>query len=985
LDWTAAVSQIAFRDVEAARSNLARVAGRVPPAVREALPTLLADSPDPDAALNLFERLSSEENQEVLRLFERNRVLVHYAILVFGYSQYLGETLIQNPDLFHILGRDKSLDRSHSREDFRESFARFRSRSFETDISQLLARFKRREYVRIMLRDVLRIATLADTTAEISALSDVLIEEALQHADAALRNRFGPPQHMDAQERVVETPFAVLALGKLGGSELNYSSDVDLLFLYGDGERPPRQGFSGLPGDADVESSSEISNREYFIRLAQQVTEVLSRMSREGPVFRIDLRLRPQGREGEPAVGLAHALRYYAESAHDWELQALIKVRHCAGDVELGRHFIRAVQPFVYRKTMNFAAIETAVNARERMDIRRQRSTTRRPSTIDVKLDRGGIRDIEFLVQCLQRVYGGSEPWLRSGGTLFSLQKLHDKSHISSKDFQDLTQGYEFLRAVEHRLQIRRGQQVHRLPESEADLRWLHRSVFEEQGPAGDEVDDLVHSVRRKMLAVAEIYQRVIHSQQYFKREKDESEFALAPVETSREQSYNQMLARLASDCPELHAVAARRDLTTHTRRNLHRFLNAAFTSSERYAAVLRAPEALNLALRLFGVSDYLTDILVRHPQEISTVEEIGEPGSRAENGQLFGDTAGYAIATDPVFAYVAASGASRGEKLALLRQHYRHRVFAGGARDVMELRPVYESLAEMSATADDAVRAALAISDPPAGFSVLALGRLGTSEFDVASDADLLFVRDESVDMRTATHVAERMVEALAAYTIDGTVFAVDPRLRPRGTEGELVITPSVLAAYFAEEARPWEALTYTKLRHIAGDEQVASRTLAAVEEHLARFAADPHAFAHAAREMRAKLEKSAEPDFKREEGGFYDIDFIVSYLAVVHGLEGIEGNIRERLHGLAARELLSDDDCATLDAAAELLRTLEHVIRLVLGKARKSLPAGEHAHQTAEQLTCRILGRRFAKGLESELKQTAHAVREVYLRLVV
>lgn len=303
----------------------------------------------------------------------------------------------------------------------------------------------------------------------------------------------------------------------------------------------------------------------------------------------------------------------------------------------------------------------------------------------------------------------------------------------------------------------------------------------------------------------------------------------------------------------------------------------------------------------------------------------------------------------------------------------------------MMELRPVYDSLAEMSAIADDAVRAALAISDPPPGFAVLALGRLGTSEFDVASDADLLFVRDESVDARAATHVAEQMVEALAAYTIDGTVFAVDPRLRPRGTAGELVITPSALSGYFAEEARPWEALTYTKLRHIAGAEEVAARTLAAVEENMARFAADPHAFTLAVREMRMKLEKSPEPDFKREQGGFYDIDFVVSYLAVVHGLDGFQGSIRDRLHGLAERGLLSDADCAILDAGAELLRTLEHVIRLVSGKARKSLPAGEHARNTTEHLTARILGRRFAKGLDNELAQTARAVHEVYERLLV
>jgi glutamate-ammonia-ligase adenylyltransferase len=453
MDWATAASKIRFRDPESARLNLARLGERLSPGVTGTLPTLLGESPDPDSALNLLERLiSAPENHELLRLLDRSRYLVHYAIALFGYSQWLGETLIQNTDLFHALCRERTLERSHSREDFQEHLARFRSRSFEIDISQLLARFKKREYIRIMLRDVLRFATLAETTAEISALSDVLIEEARRHTDAILRNRYGAPQHLDQHGRVVDTPFAVLSMGKLGGNELNYSSDVDLLFLYGDGERPipdeqdrlawgttSRQGAGSREQGAGGER--EISNREYFIRLAQQVTEVLSRVTREGAVFRIDLRLRPQGAEGEPAVPLAHALRYYARVAHDWELQALIKVRYSAGDLELAREFIRGVQPFVYREELNFAAIETAVNSREKIGAhRRKPAAIRRSNALDVKLDRGGIRDIEFLVQCLQRVYGGAEAWLRSGGTLFSLQKLHDKGHISGKDFHELSQ-----------------------------------------------------------------------------------------------------------------------------------------------------------------------------------------------------------------------------------------------------------------------------------------------------------------------------------------------------------------------------------------------------------------------------------------------------------------------------------------------------------------------------------------------------------------
>jgi glutamate-ammonia-ligase adenylyltransferase len=971
VDQATAISQIAFHDPEAAARNLERIAARAPRGVLDALPTLLTGSPDPDAALNLFDKLCAEGSDESLRLLDRHRGLIHYALAVFGNSQFLGETLIQNPDLLQQLAREKNLDRSHSREDFEESLARFRTRSFEADTALALARFKRREYIRIMLRDVLGLATLAETTGEISALSDVLIAEALRKADSALGKRYGPPRHNDAQGRLVDTPFAVLSLGKLGGNELNYSSDVDLMFLHGDGEPP---------------AAGEISNREYFIRLAQQTTEMLSRLTPEGPVFRIDLRLRPQGSEGEPAVGLSQALRYYSEVAHDWELQAMIKARHSAGDLALAREFLRAVQPHVYRAALNFAAIETALDTREKISSHRRRKAPAKATGLDVKLDRGGIRDIEFLVQCLQRVYGGEERWLRSGGTLFSLQKLHDKGHISGKDFHDLNSGYEFLRRVEHRLQLRQGQQTHRLPQSPAELRVLTRSVT---GPRAAEArEGIEEEVRRRMAAVAEIYHRVIHKQHLPKREDQDSEFRLraTAAESGKEQSFKQILEHLAGDSPRLYEIAARRDLASHTRRNLQRFLSAALTSSERYAAVSRAPQAVEHALQLFAVSDGLTEILIRHPEEIQTLEELGGTEPAPGGPALFphaGDAGG--LSGDPVFAHIASGAVEQGEKMALLRRYSRHRTFAAGARDLAELRPVYESLEELTAAADDAITAALGMAAAPGQFSVLALGRLGSREFDIASDADLLFLHEERFDPGKAARAAEVIVEALAAYTRDGTVFAVDPRLRPRGGEGELVVTPAHLASYFESEAHAWEALTYAKLRFVAGSEKLAERAIAAVEQGSSRFAQDA-SFPAAVREMRLKLEKaeSSEPgSFKTGPGGFYDIDFVASYL-MVRSRARLGGNIRERLHGLAAQGLLSDNDCATLDSAAELLRTLEHVVRLVTGRARKSLPASEHAHETVERLTRKLLRRDFVGSLEGELSRAFASVREVYERVV-
>ena len=991
LDLPAALVNIPFHDPEGAKQNFSRVTERLSPTLVGALPGLLAESPDPDSALILFERLVGESTGEMVRQLNRNNFLAHYAIVVFGHSRFLGETLIQNTDLLQSFLRERNLDRSFSREEFHESLARFRSRSFESDVSLLLARFKRREYVRIMLRDVLKIAPLAETTAEISALADVLIEEALREAENRLQRRYEAPQHLDGEGRSVDTPFAILSLGKLGGNELNYSSDVDLMYIFGDGNEPP---------------GATISNREYFIRLAQQVTEILSRVTRDGTVFRIDMRLRPQGGEGELAISLGHALRYYAETAHDWERQALIKVRHSGGDAALAREFIRGVQPFVYSggiqerdpsprsgfglpaqipaTRLNFPAIETALQARERMHTRRRRMTVNEPNQmIDVKVDRGGIRDIEFLVQCLQRVYGGAEPWLRSRGTLFSLQKLHDKRHISGKEYHELTSAYEFLRHLEHRLQLRQGRQTHELPSSKVDLHTLQRSM---EGYAGgeDRVTDVRDAVRRRMTAVAEIYNRIIHHQQIRRHHAPDTEFELrsTPEPSTADQSNDQILERLAEDSPTLYEVASRHDLSTQARRNLSRFLSSAFTSSERYAAVVRYPQGLEKALELFETSDYVTDILVRHPEEIATLAQLDEVPSRVGSRYLFESPLGNArAAIDPVFDYLAKSSASYGEKLSLLRQHYRHRVFAAGARDITGIRDVYDSLGVTTAAAEDAIAATFDIAGQPEGLAVMALGRLGTGEFDVLSDADLLFVCDDKQDPLKLTKSAEQMMQALAAYTRDGMVFPVDARLRPRGGEGELLVTPTQMEAYFSQEAHPWEALMYGKLRFLAGSGCLGKRAIAATSALFQRFAGDP-GFLPAIREMRTKLENAegGEKNFKTYAGAVYDIDFLVSYLLIKHEVKDKRGTLRDRLWRCVAAGILDKADAATLDHAAELLRTVEHVVRLVVGRARKWLPATEHARQVTEDLVSRILGRQSPDGLDSELARVCEEVRGTY-----
>ncbi len=978
--WT--ISRISFRDPSAAQKGLSEIAARTSRDLSESLISLLADSPDPDFALSSLESLVASGG-EATQLLRQHPRLLHYAIAIFGHSRFLGETLLRNTDLLPALLREGTLDRSFSREDFHEAWARFRARSFENDIALLLARFKRREYVRIMLRDVLAIAELAEATAEISALSDMLIEEALREASSQLQRRCGAPQRVDDGGRLVDTPFCVLSLGKLGGNELNYSSDVDLLYLYG--------GAREAPGAA-------ISHREYFVRLAQTVTDYLSRATREGSVFRIDMRLRPQGSEGELAVSLDHALRYYAESAQDWELQALIKARHSAGDLLLAREFLRAVQPRVYGSSeknqgqdsfpaaakLQFAAIETALETRERLGLRRRADS--RGTEINVKLDRGGIRDIEFLVQCLQRVYGGREAWLRSRGTLFALQKLHDKGHISGRDFQELSGAYEFLRQVEHRLQLRRGQQTHSLP-SERDERAILARSLAGRDPSLSSPEELERALRERMAAVAEIYNRIVHHQQARQKEESpEAEFALgAGVQSPVDQSYEQILERLASDAPAIYEVATRGELGDATRRNLQRFLSAVFTSALRYAVVARNPMGVERALALFDGSDYLTDVLIRHPEEIAALTEVRVPPDPGESGELFSAPFGWTEnVSDPIFRFVATSATAETERLALLRRHYRHRTFAIGARDLMEARPVYASLAAYTGTADDAIHAALTMAGAPTAMAVLALGRLGTGEFDVLSDADVIFVRDEGVSAPIAARAAEKAMHILAAYTREGLVFPVDARLRPHGHDGELVITPAQLQSYFEREAQAWEALSYTKLRYIAGAKTVADEASRAAGQLFARFRNDA-GFGPAVREMRQRLESGEEsPNLKTSPGAMYDIDFATGFLLVKHGVREMRGNLRDRLWRLAEAGALTKTDAAALDHAAELFRTVDHVIRLVAGRSRRWLPGSGHARAVTERNTFRILRRTSERSLEEELLETMQRVRAIYERIL-
>jgi len=303
----------------------------------------------------------------------------------------------------------------------------------------------------------------------------------------------------------------------------------------------------------------------------------------------------------------------------------------------------------------------------------------------------------------------------------------------------------------------------------------------------------------------------------------------------------------------------------------------------------------------------------------------------------------------------------------------------------VTERRPIYSSLADTTAAGEDAISAAFSIVGAPPGLAVLALGRLGSREFDLLSDADLLFVCGERADRQLVTHGAEELIQVLAAYTQEGLVFPVDTRLRPRGEEGELVVTPGQLQAYFSSEAQPWEALTYTKLRFVAGDMDVARSVERTLDTLFQRFAGDSNS-SEDVRTMRRRLELASAPErsIRSAPGALYDGDFLSGFLLVSKGVRPKAGTLRDRIWRCASAGALEKHDAATLDHAAELCRTVEHVMRLVAGRKTRWLPSAEHPRQAVEKLTSQILRREFPDGLERDLIRTFETVREIYERMV-
>lgn len=458
---------------------------------------LTADLPDPETARRFLASLEEQHPRDAAKL-KKNEGLLSDALTLAAYSPLLATTLLQNPDYLWWLNRKRRSPAVRTKDDLLEALGRFVLTHSQLDLHTQLARFRRRELLRVFLGDIRRLATIAEITEDISNLADAILETALRGARQEMDNRFGQPQVVDDKGRKTAAEFCIVSLGKLGSHELNYSSDIDLLFLYSAEGETSGRGTRGI-----------VTNREYFVKLGEAVTQLVGKQAGEGAAYRIDMRLRPHGRVGPLAISVDDAVRYYKDEAHDWERQVLIRSRSSAGDAQVYKRFFEAVEGAVFRSGSDFphegSSVATALEnvRRSKQLIDREQKPER---GFNVKLGRGGIREIEFIAQALQLAHGGNDRWLRAPHTLISLSRLADRGRISEAELTELFDAYEFLRRLEHVLQMENGLQTHTVPD-ELNRRELISSRMRCKGVA--EFDD---QIGRHTKNVQRVFERVFGS-----------------------------------------------------------------------------------------------------------------------------------------------------------------------------------------------------------------------------------------------------------------------------------------------------------------------------------------------------------------------------------------------------------------------------------------------------------------------------------------
>jgi glutamate-ammonia-ligase adenylyltransferase len=753
--------------------------------------------------------------------------------------------------------------------------------------------WKGREMSRVAVRELAGVAPLEETTGELSQIAEICLHRVFEFWNAELRQRYGSPK----------AEFAILALGKLGGGELNHSSDVDLLFLYSE----------------EGQLAPHISYHQFFNRLGNKILETFSTPHPAGSLFRVDLRLRPEGSAGPLARSLESMENYYAGFGETWERIALIKARGIAGSRELAYDFLRLHQPFIYPKSATPDLLEEIARIKHRIerDVVGPEKLER-----DVKLGRGGIRDIEFIVQTLQLIHGARNPFLQEPSMLKALRALRELDLLPRDEVLALDNAYRFLRRVEHRLQIEAEQQTHTVPDEPEALSRLARSL------RFSSASDFTASLQNRMASVRPIFQRIISgsptrggtlSVEFFKDPK-RAEKALTELERGSTSFHvakrtRQIFQRLRPILLDWLSKAADPDVTLN---QFLRFVESYGLRGLLFELLVTNPKLLELVVKTFDASRFAGDLLIRRPQlleDITRDPTFDEPRSVKENLRRLDSLGAAANNLDPIRAY---------------RQRQFLRIIL---RDILGLVQPTGTFVELSDVAEACLVfvAKLLASEQ---LTIIAVGKFGGREISYGADLDVLFVGED-------VRAAQNLMTAMAQPTAEGNIWALDARLRPEGEKGPIVCSVDTFESYYASRAQIWELQALTRARAVSGPLQ--NEFMAIAKAAWRRAGQDADLFVKIDDMVeRIRRERGSGSDFldlKTGVGGIIEAEFLVQALQMRGNIweQNWEGAV-DRLH---EEGRLDKSDVAKLKAAYAFLRRCELVLRRYDNRSISTLPS--------------------------------------------
>jgi len=906
--------------------------------------------PDPENAKNTvelfkgFHKRISSEKKDILYLLS-------------SYSRFLGRVIIKDPEILDLFSSSDYIERKKPLEKILEECTGIVDRSKSTEgLMAQLRRYKYREFSRIIYRDIMEFGSFSEIMEELSDLASGILEAAFRYFS----------REIQAEDR---GRFVIIGMGKLGGRELNLSSDIDLIYIYRDfGDPNP------------------------FFKLAEKLTKALSAITEDGFIYRVDLGLRPGGGKSTIAVSFDGALEHYFYWGDTWERAALIKARPVAGDISLGEEFNREIEPFVYKKFLDYTSIEDLKDMKTKLD--------RLHKKRDVKLGRGGIREIEFFVQALQLVNGGAISDIREKNTLRALEKLCQNRIIDEEVFQSLTSSYLFLRKVEHAIQLVDELQTHRIPEDPNELDKLAKRL------GFNDKDEFEREYSKRTSQVLRSYDQLFYEPSRIIEEEGREFWELADFLTEGNVAQDEAmrdLNRLGFKYPEtaIELIGVLLDtkkggLTQRGRifirrvvpaflskiisspdpdaalRNLERFISGIRFRTSIYSMLAENPEILELLSRLFATSGYLSSFFIRHPEylDVLTLKDVWkEFGSKEEMVEelkrILDEEEEYEGKLDAIrrFKHV--------ETLKLCLRDLNREVDPAYVGNYLSM--LAEAVMEVGL-----LIAGEAMGGKPRGKNrvsdmvVLGMGKLGGREMSYNSDLDVIFIY-EGNDHEFFSKLGQKMISVLSTPTGEGFAYKIDMGLRPSGRSGALVSSFESFRKYHEENARLWERQALIRARPCAGNMGLGKRVMETVEYFVYKkpLAEDFHKeIYHLRSRMERELAKESriKLNLKTGKGGIVDIEFLVQILQLKFGSnykDVRKQNTLEAIEGLRKCDLIKEDVFVVLKDGLNFLKRLENLLRLLHDGSISELYESDF-HKLA---------------LELDMKDNGDKLREMYI----